>query len=84
MKKYKTYFQMELKFFLENMLFCKSCKKEVILYGVSYKEGIDEELDQFRNKIEEEGKLILFNPPPFGPYNCPLCGTKLEEKFDSL
>ena len=49
---------MELNFFLENMLFCKSCKKEVIIYGVSYKEGIDEELDQFRNKIEEEGKLI--------------------------
>ncbi|MHA1230939.1 MAG: hypothetical protein ACTSPQ_09865 [Candidatus Helarchaeota archaeon] len=61
-------------------LFCKKCNKEVIIYGVSYSEGIDSYLDEFREKMEKDGKLVLFNTPPFGPYFCPICGTKLEKK----
>ena len=30
----------------------------------------------------EEGKLILWNPPPVGPYCCPDCGKELT--FDSV
>ena len=61
------------------MLFCRNCKKEVVIYGVSHTEGIDKKFDEMRQKLEAEGKLILFNPPPFGSYNCPICWTKLEE-----
>ena len=62
------------------MLFCRNCKKEVVIYGVSYSEGMDDNLDKMREKFEEEGKIILFNPPPLGPYNCPICFSKLEER----
>ena len=61
------------------MLFCKNCKKEVIIYGIPYSEGNNDQLEKFREKIEKEGKLILFNPPPFDSYNCPDCGSLLEE-----
>jgi len=60
------------------MLYCGNCQKEVVIYGVSYKAGIDEDLDQLRKKIEREGKIILFNPPPIGEYNCPNCESKLD------
>ena len=60
------------------MLFCEKCKKEVVIYGVSYSEGADEALKDLRKQIEAEGKLILFNPPPFPPYHCPDCGMKLK------
>ena len=66
------------------MLYCDSCKKEVVIYGVMYTEESKEGLDKLIEKIEEEGKLILFNPPPVGPYECPICFTKLEEKMDNI
>ena len=55
------------------MLFCRNCKKEVVIYGVSYSEGINNNLNKMREKFEEEGKIILFNPSPFGSYNCSIC-----------
>lgn len=61
------------------MLYCQKCKKEVVIYGVSYSEGIEESLGQLRNGIQKEGRLILFNPPPFGKCKCPDCGNNLEE-----
>ena len=64
------------------MLYCKKCKKEVVIYGVSYSEGVDEALNQLRNQIEKEGKLILFNPPPFGKFQCPRCFSELSEVKD--
>ncbi len=60
------------------MYYCESCKKEVVVYGVS--PGMDDELDKLRQEAEAEGKIVLFNPPPVGSYNCPICGTKLLEK----
>ncbi|MFX0138576.1 MAG: hypothetical protein ACFFDN_33340 [Candidatus Hodarchaeota archaeon] len=61
------------------MLYCQNCKKEVVIYGVSYSEGVDEALKDLRKQMKEEGKLILFNPPPFTLYHCPDCGTELED-----
>ncbi len=63
------------------MLYCKKCKKEVIIYAISSFPGADEAAADMRKHAEKEGKLIIFNPPPFGPYTCPnFCGTKLVEK----
>ena len=56
------------------------CKKEVVVYGVSHAPGIEGELEQLRKNAEAEGKIILFNPPPFGQYSCPDCGTELIQK----
>ncbi|MHA1130820.1 MAG: hypothetical protein ACTSQI_11005 [Candidatus Helarchaeota archaeon] len=41
---------------------------------------MDNGLDELRAQIEAEGKLVIFNPPPIGPYNCPICGAQLSEK----
>ncbi|KKK44373.1 hypothetical protein LCGC14_0802750 [marine sediment metagenome] len=62
------------------MFFCNRCQKEVIFYSVNYSQGVDSELDNLRDRLEQEGKLILFNPPPLGHYNCPHCWSELEEK----
>ncbi|HUY00548.1 MAG TPA: hypothetical protein VMV49_13390 [Candidatus Deferrimicrobium sp.] len=62
------------------MLFCKKCKKEVVIYSVNYSEGANKELEKLQNEMKAEGKLILFNPAPFGGYHCPQCSTLLEEK----
>ena len=62
------------------MIYCNKCKKEVVIYGISHSVGSDDQLDQMRTQIENEGKLILFNPPPFGSYNCPDCGNILGEE----
>jgi len=61
------------------MLFCQNCKKEVVIYGLSHFEGAEEIADNFSKEMEKEGKLVLFNPPPFKPYHCPLCGTELQD-----
>ena len=62
------------------MQYCSKCKKEVVIYGVSLAPGVEEELEKLRNQTEAEGKLIIFNPPPIGSYNCPDCGTELIKK----
>ncbi|MHA1799741.1 MAG: hypothetical protein ACTSVY_14935 [Candidatus Helarchaeota archaeon] len=60
-------------------MFCKICKKEVVIFSASYSADIENGLDKLREQMEKEGKLILFNPPPFGPYKCPICRSKLED-----
>ncbi len=62
------------------MLYCTNCEKEVVIYGISYSEGADNQLKDMQKQLEKEGKIILFNPPPFGPYNCPNCFKILIEK----
>ena len=62
------------------VLYCKNCKKEVVIYGVNIGAVSDNDLDDLRKKIIEDGKIILFNPPPFGPYQCPDCFSQLIEK----
>ena len=64
------------------MLYCKKCKKEVIIYAISAGvPGAEEAVEGIRKQMKKEGKLIIFNPPPRGPYTCPnFCGTKLVEK----
>lgn len=62
------------------MLYCKNCKKEVIVMGVSYSAMDESELEKIKKQTEEENKLILFNPPPIRPYHCPHCGGELEDK----
>ena len=64
---------------MRKMLFCNKCKKEVVIYGVSAG-APSEGLDEMASQMEKEGKIVLFNPPPFPPYNCPNCGTELIEK----
>lgn len=48
--------------------------------GVSIVPGGEEDLAQLRVKLHKEGKLVLFNPSPFGPFQCPKCWSKLEDK----
>jgi len=62
------------------VLFCKKCEKEVVIYGVNFGAVSNNDLDDLRKKIIEEGKLILFNPPPFEPFQCPDCFSQLIEK----
>ncbi len=62
------------------MLKCNHCHKEVVIYGVSLGAATNDDLTSFTEAMVHDGKLILFNPPPFGPYYCPACGTKLETK----
>lgn len=62
------------------MLYCEKCKKEVVIYGISHFPGADKAASEMARKMEEEGKLIIFNPPPFGKHNCPRCSTVLTEK----
>lgn len=67
------------------MYFCNVCKKEVVFYGVSRGADDEEDLRELRKRIEDEGKLIIFNPPPIhvvGKYHCMVCGTELVEKKD--
>ena len=61
------------------MLYCNKCKKEVVVYGVP-PQADPSELDGLQDQAEKEGKLVLFNPPPIRPYNCPQCGAELEDK----
>ena len=62
------------------MLYCKNCKKEVVIIAVSIGAISERELESQREILEKEGKLILFNPPPFLPYKCPICQMELVEK----
>lgn len=62
------------------MLYCKNCNKEVVIFGLNYDAISEKNLNNICKKLEKDGKLILFNPPPFGPYYCPRCSQKLKEK----
>jgi len=61
------------------MLRCPRCEKEIVIYGVSRGAASDDDLRKIREGAEKDGRLVLFNPPPFGPYRCPRCRGELEE-----
>jgi hypothetical protein len=54
--------------------------KEVVIIAVSFGAASNEELENQRKLLEKEGKLVLFNPPPFLPYKCPICHMELVDK----
>lgn len=58
-------------------MYCQHCQKEVVVMGVNPGAASMDEVESIRSEIEAEGKLVLFNPPPFGPYHCPTCGREL-------
>ncbi|MFW9921352.1 MAG: hypothetical protein ACFFED_17260 [Candidatus Thorarchaeota archaeon] len=58
---------------------CEKCSKEVVIMGIPLDTISNDELDRITEEIEREGKLILFNPPPFRPYHCPICGSELND-----
>ncbi|GAB4319946.1 MAG: hypothetical protein Kow0069_23650 [Promethearchaeota archaeon] len=59
------------------MLFCPRCGKEVIVVGLSPGPEAEKFADQIREAARREGKLVLFNPSPFGTPSCPVCFTGL-------
>ncbi|MBN1485385.1 MAG: hypothetical protein JXA37_11755 [Chloroflexia bacterium] len=59
-------------------MYCPKCQKEVVVIGMGPAVASLEQVESIRRSIEEEGKLVLFNPPPFGPYHCPDCQAQLE------
>ena len=62
------------------MLWCEHCQKEVIIAGEGSIAGMDEELEEWEEKMEKKGKLILYDPKPSSSYFCPHCGNELIEK----
>ena len=38
------------------MLFCRKCEREVVIYGVSYSEGIRNNLNETREKLIVNGR----------------------------
>ncbi len=60
------------------LLYCSYCKKEVVIFGISSGSAIESDLEKYKDNIEKNGKLMLFNPPPFEPYYCPNCMKKLK------
>lgn len=60
-------------------MYCKHCQKKVVIVGISLGAASGEEIEAIRHSIEQEGKLPLFNPPPVGPYHCPVCHQELED-----
>jgi len=63
-------------------MYCKNCQKEVVILGISSGAASGEEIEAIRRSIEQEGKLPLFNPPPLGPYHCPICYQELDVERD--
>lgn len=60
-------------------MYCPSCQKEVVIIGIPPGTATDAKLASIRRDLEQEGKLVLFNPPPFGPHSCPICGSQLDD-----
>ncbi len=62
------------------MFFCPKCERPV---GLVYEETIrklgEKGCEEFVWQQVEEGRIVLFYPPPEGPYACPHCGTTLED-----
>lgn len=59
-------------------MYCRQCHKEIVVMGISPGAATGDEIEAMRRSMEEDGKLALFNPPPVGPYRCPVCGSDLE------
>ena len=64
-------------FMVANKLAQHNFSDEVIAAGLVH--DVLEDSSTSQQELEKEGKVILFNPPPFGPYSCPKCFNKLEE-----
>ena len=80
--KFQTISQVNNKYynsFFKYMLYCNNCNKEAVIYGINYNSDGELQIELLRKKIEEEGKLILFNPPPFEKHKCPNCFNLLDE-----
>ena len=60
-------------------MYCRRCQKEVVIIGIPPGAASDAEVASIRRNLEQEGKLVLFNPPPFGPHACPVCGSQLDD-----
>ncbi len=62
------------------MFFCPKCAQPV---GLVYEETIrklgEKGLDAFVRQQAADERMVLFYPPPEGPYTCPRCGTILED-----
>ena len=50
--------------------------------GIGQGAATADEVDALRRSVEAEGKLVLFNPRPVGPYRCPECHAALEAAGD--
>jgi hypothetical protein len=60
-------------------MYCESCQKQVIIYGVSMGAVSEDELSQLKTDLEKKGILVLFNPPPLKRYFCPVCRKALRD-----
>ncbi len=58
-------------------MYCKNCQKQVVIMGIGHG-ATEEEIESVRHSVEQEEKLVLFNPPPWEPYRCPDCGAELD------
>ena len=58
-------------------MFCENCQKEVLLVWVQKGAATEKDIAQMRLAAAKQGKLILFNPPPGGPYRCSSCRKEL-------
>ncbi len=65
-------------------MYCKQCQKEVVIMGIGGGAASPQEIEAIRQSIEAEGKIALFNPPPFGPYVCPNCFQPLDDSPEDL
>ena len=63
-------------------MYCRLCQKEVVVVGVSHSAASADDVESMRRSIEKDGKIVLFNPPPVGPFFCPECGTELDRLRD--
>ncbi|MHA1371631.1 MAG: hypothetical protein ACTSWN_10775 [Promethearchaeota archaeon] len=68
----------------EGILFCPKCNKEVFKMGISPGTATDDEISEYVKQFEAEGKILLINPPPSGPYRCPKCGSELEVRKNNI
>lgn len=60
------------------MSFCKKCKKEVVSFSIpSGAKDSEKIIDSMQSRAEKDGKLIIFNPPPFAKLKCPVCFSEL-------
>ncbi len=62
------------------MLHCAKCRKDVDIFGISGRVPDAEKIvEGARESARKAGRLILFNPPPVGPYHCPACAGLLTD-----
>ncbi len=62
------------------MIYCSKCKLEIVPYSVGRGAASDKDLDEMRQRVERDGRRMVFNPPPRGPIRCPQCRGETVEK----